>query len=166
MQMQDGKNKRGNHFRNRFGESVMSAQERKTPAPEKPVYLTVDEVAELMGCACLPCQKKLYLALGEKAAAAKLLTTRFRGPLTALEDELQDICRKQGVETGVLQQGNTELAVHVRRLVSRRARELGYSYPEIGRFLGRHHTAVMHLVLTDGHSEKRSARKAAGDGTR
>jgi hypothetical protein len=134
----------------------MSEQEKKR-AGQKPVYLTVDEVAEILGCACSTCQKKLYLALGRKATEAKFVAVPPRGPFIALEDELDAVCAAEGVSREVVDQGNQEKAVHVRRLFSRRARELGYSYPQIGRFLGRHHTTIMHLVLTDGYSEKRAA---------
>jgi chromosomal replication initiation ATPase DnaA len=36
--------------------------------------------------------------------------------------------------------------VAARREFAREARRQGYSFPEIGRALGRHHTTIMHLV--------------------
>lgn len=40
--------------------------------------------------------------------------------------------------------------VTARRAISKEAREMGYSYPVIGRALCRDHTSIMHLVRTCG----------------
>src|SRR5258708_4601896 len=42
--------------------------------------------------------------------------------------------------------GNHRAIVDVRRRIAIKAREAGYSYPEIGRALHRHHTSIINLV--------------------
>jgi chromosomal replication initiation ATPase DnaA len=44
--------------------------------------------------------------------------------------------------------------VHARRLFVAAARRKGFSYPEIGRALHRHHSTIIRLTRTTGHYEK------------
>lgn len=131
---------------------------------DKTIYMSVDEVAELVGNACLECRKLLYL----------LLTDRVKGPAPkpeegfdtrsspTLHSVLEDECEREGLPFELARMPNNGAkVVHVRRAFARRARDLGYSYPQIGRFLGCHHTTVINLVRQDGIMEKRACNGAA-----
>lgn len=62
---------------------------------------------------------------------------------------LQTICTNLGVDVAeVLGPSRAQSVVAIRRKVVVRLRELGWSYPEIGALLGRHHTSIMYLAKT------------------
>jgi len=136
---------------------------------ETPLYLSVDEVAEMIGKMCLSCQKEMYNLLTKKVSKIraqvvpqglrelkfeeleKELSFGIDGNGGFLEKELTAICEREGVSTTAIRTpNNSARLVHIRRMFSKRARELGYSYPQIGRFLERHHTTILHLVKSKG----------------
>ena len=115
------------------------------------VTLNLDEIAKLIGeLCCLHCQKKLYLALEKVLVKARLdLGQRHCDPgkIARLENTLMNICNREGIlPKEVLSKMQSRNLVHVRRLFSLAARNDGFSFPEIGRFLGRHHSSIIHLV--------------------
>ena len=64
-----------------------------------------------------------------------------------IRETLRLLCsRSQLVTPGeVLGRSQHKFVVDIRRELARGLRQRGLSYPEIGRYLDRHHTAVMHL---------------------
>lgn len=48
----------------------------------------------------------------------------------------------------LLHGGNHSALVDVRRRIVKQAREAGFSLPQIGRAINRHHTSVLHLSRT------------------
>lgn len=65
----------------------------------------------------------------------------------ALRVMLEAIGAEQGLKPEEVVDGpQTKIFVDMRRQFCRRAREKGYSLPQIGRALNRHHTSVLHLL--------------------
>src|SRR5271170_3988278 len=62
----------------------------------------------------------------------------------------KDVCMEMQADPQmVLAKNNTATMVQVRRVIAYRARKAGFSYPEIGRALNRHHTSVINLFRKD-----------------
>lgn len=60
---------------------------------------------------------------------------------------LIDYCVKYEVDKCILlSKRRTADLVEKRKLIAKDLRELGLSYPAIGKLLNRHHTTVMHLL--------------------
>lgn len=55
----------------------------------------------------------------------------------------------------MLSKSHSATLVHARRIFVQFARDHGYSYPQIGRALHRHHTTVISLAKTSGYTEKK-----------
>ena len=65
-----------------------------------------------------------------------------------LEILLAAIAYKEGMSLRNVLTGQHQPVVRVRRKFCKEARKLGYSFPQIGRAIGRHHSTVIHLVQT------------------
>jgi chromosomal replication initiation ATPase DnaA len=64
---------------------------------------------------------------------------------------LRQTCNEFGVAVADVQaKNNVACVVRVRRHFSRRAHNNGFSYPEIGRAICKHHSTIMHLVGKNG----------------
>jgi chromosomal replication initiation ATPase DnaA len=67
--------------------------------------------------------------------------------LTRLQIIVYDTCVEFNTEQHyLLHGGNHQALVNVRRKIAWRARAEGYSLPQIGRALNRHHTTVLNLL--------------------
>jgi chromosomal replication initiation ATPase DnaA len=120
------------------------------------ITIKVNDVAEMLGQCCLACQKKMYQEL------TRYLDDQARNktaPFKILEDELVILSKKFRTDLDAVKAGNrSPNVVHVRRLLARKAKELGFSYPQIGMFLGVHHTTVLNLVKKNGCYERNAAK--------
>lgn len=67
--------------------------------------------------------------------------------LESMQDALISACDRTGLAPErILGSSRDAETVRARRLLAHDLRKMGYSYPEIGRFMGRHHTTIIHLV--------------------
>lgn len=55
----------------------------------------------------------------------------------------------------MLSKSHSATLVHARRVFVQFARDQGFSYPQIGYALHRHHTTVIHLAKTAGYTERK-----------
>jgi len=69
--------------------------------------------------------------------------------LESMEDALLRVCDKSGLTAErILGPSRDRETVRAKRLLAVDLRGMGYSYPEIGRFMRKHHTTIIHLVKT------------------
>ncbi len=69
---------------------------------------------------------------------------------SALEDLAFDVEWQEGVTLARMRSKVRHAeVVAARRTFSKRAVDMGFSYPQIGRFLGKHHTTILHLARTE-----------------
>ena len=100
----------------------------------------LSSVMRLIGQLCPECQ----LVVRTNSVKEEMKGNRTR-------DSLADLLECVSEETGIpivemLEKNNSAKVVNARRKVAILARERGYSYPQIGAALGKHHTTVIHLV--------------------
>jgi Bacterial dnaA protein helix-turn-helix/HNH endonuclease len=75
------------------------------------------------------------------------------------KEPLREVLTRTAIECDVsvediIVKDNRAHSVAARRQFCSTARMMGYSLPEIGRTIRRHHTSVLHLVSTVGHVDK------------
>lgn len=72
-----------------------------------------------------------------------------------LVELLTRICTRNGLDNSIVINGpQTASLVRVRQEFSVEAHKLGYSFPEIGRAINRHHTSIVHLVHKNGNGHQ------------
>jgi len=120
------------------------------------IYVTVDELAEMVGTMCMDCQKKMFALMAEhtrKHAQREAMEGMSKGlNLSFLERELAIICKEEKISKDeALSTSQRYEVMKVRRRFARRAVEIGYSFSQLGRFLGKHHTTIRSMVMNDVH---------------
>lgn len=101
--------------------------------------IPISEVLDMIGALCADCQAKVRASIvsGKGTAHSR----------TALRGIFAQVCAETNTDPNdVLYGGNHRSLVEVRAKVARQAHAAGFSYPEIGAVLNRHHTSVMNLV--------------------
>jgi chromosomal replication initiation ATPase DnaA len=101
----------------------------------------LSSVMAIINNLCSDCQAEIRKRL---AIAPDLKGNVFRDKMSALLEKVSD-------ETGIpimqiLERSNNARLVEARRKFCVLARAQGYSYPEIGAAIGKHHTTIIHLV--------------------
>lgn len=107
--------------------------------------IPITAVLEMFSLVCPDCQAKIRERLSQKP--------KFRA--RAVPNELDAIVIQVAAEHGIdvatlVRRNNGPMAVRIRKEAMKRARTAGYSLPEIGSSLQRHHTTVLHHLRVDG----------------
>lgn len=113
--------------------------------------VSLDAVVAYVSSLCPACQAKWREMIAKPSAVSTP-----RRPLTfaqaypELFSIMREVAREGGVPLGLLRaKNNTAKCVELRRRVALRARQKGFSFPAIGKALGKHHSTIVHLV--NGH---------------
>jgi chromosomal replication initiation ATPase DnaA len=118
--------------------------------------IRLDDFQAVLDELCVFCHKRVRKVLAERLAMRAPVAVR-----APLADLLTKTCIKHGMaEVQVVEGGNSAPLVRVRADFSVLAHNLGYSYPEIGKALHRHHTSIVHLVQKangNGNNDQKSS---------
>ena len=103
------------------------------------VLIPLRDVLQIVGDLCSDCQAKIRVAIMKTATA---------GPGdSVLNSIVTQVCNEANARPDdVRNGGNRKELVDLRAEIARRARLAGFSFPQIGRAMNRHHTSVMHLL--------------------
>jgi hypothetical protein len=115
------------------------------PVPDaEETYIPISEVLCLFQGCCISCQAAITARISRHKRVAAQLPKKHLHPLFAL---IEEIATTHGLKVEDLRSRRVlPEFVEARRCFARQARELGYSYPHIGRVLGKHHTTILNLV--------------------
>ena len=106
------------------------------------IYVPLSAVLNMVGGCCMNCQEKIRQQIGRCQVQAKNGEVR-----PALMEIVKNVSLESHVAIdAVIARSNTPRAVEVRREIAIRARSAGYSLPQIGRVLQRHHTTILNLI--------------------
>jgi len=98
----------------------------------------IDEVMSLFSGLCDSCTAKM------RKSIVALQIPDWQSKMGRI---IEETCREFHVNRQELVEGgNHQSLVKVRMVVAYRAREAGYSLPQIGRAINRHHTSIIHLL--------------------
>jgi len=105
------------------------------------LFIPLSDVLAMVGGLCSNCQEKVR---------QKITQTQINGKPTAaqrLNALLNETAREYDITPDdILTGGQHRTMVEIRRKIAIKAREQGYSYPQIAGLLKMHHTSIMHLV--------------------
>jgi chromosomal replication initiation ATPase DnaA len=116
----------------------------------RPEMIPLETVLNAVGELCDGCRARVRARFAQAMLdPEKARTWGLPGTLPSLLEIIGTACKESGVNPrALLSEGNQAQLVAVRRVIVERARQRGFSYPQIGRALGRHHTSVLHLAKT------------------
>lgn len=104
--------------------------------------IPVSQVLKMVGVLCSDCQAKVRMRI-----AAKGQPWNGDEPLPGMARIVYEVCAQKEMPVDrVIKKCNERAMVAVRREIAIKARAAGFSFPEIGRALNRHHTTILHLV--------------------
>jgi len=116
------------------------------------IVVPLAKIVEMLGGLCPACMDELRRRLDE--ASVNLVRTND----TRLQKVLDDVSRETGVHVlDIVSRRIAPSIVDARRLVARRAKGMGYSFPEIGRLLDRHHATIINLIYYPGRKTVKEA---------
>lgn len=112
--------------------------------------IPVSAVLSMTGGLCADCQETVRRTIARNQINAKATT------LQRLEKIMDEAQSEYGIgKQEIIFGGQHRELVRIRRAIAVRAREQGFSYPQIGGLLQMHHTSIMHLVgVRDGNANK------------
>lgn len=100
----------------------------------------------MLGRMCPDCQARARTLLADPMPAERVVSKQVD-----VSNVISAISSKMRVATeDILGKGNQALYVEARRRVAVELREKGYSLPQIGAAINRHHTTVINLLRTAG----------------
>ncbi len=103
-------------------------------------------VLKIIDQVCSPCQARLRNFLSNEFAKLNRVTTHHK-----IAEIMSTVSASLQIPvTEILSKSNTKSLVAARREIAVLARAQGYSLPQIGAALGKHHTTVLHLLKTAG----------------
>ena len=106
---------------------------------EMETVVAVRDVLNMLGDLCSDCQTKVRIAMARGIGASKNREVLNGIVLQVCEETNTSL---QEIKYGGRHQGLVEVRVKIAKM----AREAGFSLPEIGRAMNKHHTSVLHLL--------------------
>lgn len=111
-------------------------------------YVPLSVVMEVLVNLCPDCRHEIQARF---AAAREVPAPK----IAKLDELITEVASLTAIPRGViLSKSSSPPVVKARRSISVRARELGYSLPQIGAALNKHHTTILHLLRTHAKNQK------------
>jgi len=120
------------------------------------MVIPLNAVLELVGDLCSNCQEKV-----RRKIAHSQMETDSNFAKSGLLQIVEDTAAEWRVSVDAIQaKSNAPGIVRIRREIAQKARRAGYSMPQIGKAIHRHHTTVIHLLR---YTPKRYKHEHVGD---